>query len=596
MSKEGLFASIDIVVDPADQGGVILSNRIALPDYSGSLTARLAQWREACPDRIFLSEIPEGLFGENNRIFYSYARIDAMVTAMARHFLDQGIGRDNPPMIIANNSVAHAVAMLGAMRAGLAAAIVPPSAVDKAAQPFAKFDKMLAAIRPGVILAENPALCTSAIKQLGASKITIEHLSLPSVGDGASRDDFPELTADSIGKFLFTSGSTGSPKAVPQSQRMMVSNMQAYGELWLFLKHTPPLMVDWLPWSHVFGGNCCFNLALYFGGTVHIDKGNPSPKGMQHSIAAIAANKLNMYFNVPMGYEALARTLRERDDLAAHFFADLHFLFNAGAALPASTRAQLETLSARWTSNSPPIIGGWGATETAPTSTAIYFDNADAGNLGLPIPGTEIKMVPDGDGFELRVRGPNVMPGYWRDEKSTNEAFDEDGFFRIGDRGNFAEPDRPGSGIIFDGRLAENFKLLSGTWVNVGALRLALIEKGKPLIQDVVLAGEGRDKIAALIFLSRPGCSAYLHSQSNDAGEGDEMATHPDVRAAIEALLREHNALNPGSSRRIAFFRLQSEEPIISANEITEKGYINQRAVLKRRSAEVEAAYAGKPL
>lgn len=594
--SESLFASIDIAIGPADQGGVILSNRIVLPEYDESLTERLTHWRNTFPDRIFLSEIPEGLSGENSRIFYSYARIDALVTAAARQFMDWGIGRDNPPMIIANNSVAHAVAILGAMRAGLAAAIVPPSAVDTIARPFAKFGKMLAAIRPGVILAENPALCIAAVEHLEASEIAVEQLTLPPVCDGSSRSAFPELTADSIGKFLFTSGSTGSPKAVPQTQRMMVSNMQAYGELWLFLKHTPPLMVDWLPWSHVFGGNCCFNLALYFGGTMHIDKGNPSPKALHHSIAAIEANKLNMYFNVPMGYDALARILRERDDLAAHFFGNLHFLFNAGAALPASTRAQLESLSARWTSTRPPIIGGWGATETAPTSTAIYFDNAYPGNLGLPIPGTEIKMVPDGDGFELRVRGPNVMSGYWCDEKSTSDAFDEDGFFKIGDRGNFADPDRPGAGILFDGRLAENFKLLSGTWVNVGALRLALIEKGKPLIRDVVLAGEGRDKIAALIFLSGPGCSAYLQSQGKVAGEGEEIATRPDIRVAIEALLREHNAVNPGSSRKIAFSRLQSEEPIISANEITEKGYINQRAVLKRRSAEVEAAYAGKPL
>ena len=594
--SHNLFAPVDVAIRSVADGGLVLSNRMPLPAFEETLVDRLARWGREVPERIFLSDISDDEAEEDDRREYTYAQVDRLVSAMARRFLRRGIGRDNPPMIIAQNSVAHAVAILGAMRAGCAAAIIPPSAVAPGARPFEKFRQMLAAIRPGVILSDAPSLCVSALGQVGETGIEVEQLGLPEPETEQVGVDLVQCRADDIGKFLFTSGSTGVPKAVPQTQRMMVSNMQALGEVWPFLRNVPPVMVDWLPWSHVFGGNFCFNLALYFGGSMHIDHGNPTPDFIHRTIAALERNSPNVYFNVPVGYAALSDILEQRDDLAERFFSQLRFLFNAGAAMPAPLRSQLERLALRWSTTCPPVVGAWGATETAPASTAIYFESSHAGNLGLPLPGTEIRMVPDGDGYELRVRGPNVMNGYWRDEEASSLAFDEEGFFKIGDRAKFAVPDKPEAGLVFDGRLAENFKMLSGTWVNVGDLRLRLVEAGKPLIRDVVLAGEGREALAALVFLSESACRDYLAQKGAAAGSLENPSASDEIQSAVAELLRAHNANNRASSRMIAFFRIQDEEPSITQNEITEKGYINQRAVLRRRTAEVEAAYAGQPL
>lgn len=589
--SSNLFASVDINLRPQGDGNYILSNNIALPEYDECVTERLSRWAAQTPDNIYLSELPEGAESEDQRQYYSYAQIDKLVSKAANLYLQRGIGKDNPPTIIAGNSVAHAVAMLGAMRAGTAAAIIPPSAIAPAAEPFEKLGQMMAGLNSGLILTDDINQAAHAFSKIGQSNVTIEKLSLPDVDVALENGTFPTVSADSVGKFLFTSGSTGSPKTVPQTQRMMISNMQALGELWPFLKNTPPVMVDWLPWSHVFGGNCCFNMALYYGGTMHIDRGNPSPAFVHRTINAIENNNPNVYFNVPIGYAALADILKSRPELAKHFYSELQFLFNAGAALPAPQRAQLEELAAQYADGAVPIIGAWGSTETAPFSTAIYFENTHAGNLGLPMPGTDIKMLPDGDGYELRVRGPNVMPGYWHDEKATKDAFDDEGFFQIGDRAKFVDEENPKAGIYFDGRLAENFKLLSGTWVNVGALRLAVITAGKPIIRDVVLAGEGRNALAALIFLNTPACHEFLREKGVAIDDQYDLSSCEHIAAEILGYIEAYNAENRASSRKIAHHRIQSEDPSLAKNEITEKGYINQRAVLKRRADEVALAY-----
>jgi feruloyl-CoA synthase len=320
---------------------------------------------------------------------------------------------------------------------------------------------------------------------------------------------------------------------------MMVSNMQALERVWPFLSERPPVLVDWLPWNHTFGGNCCFNIALYFGGTLHVDQGKPVQALIGRTVDALRSVTPTAYFNVPGGYAALLPWLEEDASLAETFFSGLDMLFNAAAALPESTRSRLEAAARRTIGRVPPILGGWGSTETAPFSTVIYFPTSHAANLGVPLPGTEIKMV-DSDGRkELRVRGPNVMPGYWRQPDASAAAFDTDGFYRIGDAAVFAENGKPESGFVFDGRIAENFKLSSGTWVNVSALRLAVIAATDPVVADVVVAGEGRPEIGILVF---PNLEACRQLAADPAGDVSTTLSDPAVQEALYGGIARYNA------------------------------------------------------
>ncbi|MDB5698167.1 MAG: Long-chain-fatty-acid--CoA ligase, partial [Alphaproteobacteria bacterium] len=394
---------------------------------------------------------------------------------------------------------------------------------------------------------------------------------------------------DTVAKLLFTSGSTGAPKAVINTQRMLVSNVQAMARLWSFLNDRPPVIVDWLPWSHTFGGNFCLHICLFLGGTFHIDAGKPAPGLIDLTIAALKRWSPTIYFNVPAGYDALLPALEADGAFARHFFQDLDFLFNAAAPLPDLTRARLEAVARRATGELPAIFGGWGSTETAPGATMLSFPTPHASNLGVPLPGVEIKMVPVDGRHELRVRGPNVTPGYWKQPEATAAAFDDEGFYRIGDAGRMVDPTDPAAGILFDGRIAENFKLASGTWVNVAGVRLAAIAAGEGLIADAVVAGEARDDIGLLIFANDDACRAWL------AARGCEVdispASHPRVRDYVASLISGYNATQMGSSTKIARLLILDDPPRPEHDEITDKGYINQRAVLARRASSVDDLY-----
>jgi feruloyl-CoA synthase len=354
--------------------------------------------------------------------------------------------------------------------------------------------------------------------------------------------------------------------------------------MWPFLEHEPPVLVDWLPWNHTFGGNVCFNLALCNGGTLHIDHGKPTPALAHLSAEALSAASPTIYFNVPAGFEAILPFLEADAKLRKSFFARLRFAFAAGAALPASTRERFASLCALHDVDVP-ILGGWGATETGPFSTATNLQQISDGNLGSPIPGTRIKLSPNSGKYEMRVKGPNVMPGYWRDETATKAAFDEEGFYRIGDAGRLADPERIDAGLIFDGRVSENFKLSTGTWVNVGTLRTQIVSALAPLVSDAVIAGHDGPAIAALLFLNEQACQ----NNARFSDEGDiPLEQNQSLIAAIRTLLAEHNKNCSGSSMRIGRFAITSEQPSPVHGEITDKGYINQRAVLTRRSATIE--------
>ncbi len=564
-------------------GSVIVRNALALPPLQSTLTERLAYWADRRPDQVYLSHGSRSI---------SYSEAHSLRRRMAARILTLPVSAESPLMILGGNGVNHALLMLAAMSVGIPAAIVAPTAVQAAAAPWHKLAKLVAQVTPGLVVADDEAGAVAALSAIGYGRVPVRSLStlawmeaVEAVKDNVLNRAEAAVTPDTVVKLLFTSGSTGTPKAVMNTQRMMVSSMQSLGLCWSFLSDRAPVMVDWLPWSHTFGGNHCFNLALWFGGSFHIDDGKPLPGMVEQTIAAIRQCRPTVYFNVPAGFEALLPTLENDEEFARDFLGNLDFIFSGGAPMPAAMRTRIETVGLRAVGRAPSIFGGWGSTETAPCSTIVNFETPHATNLGIPLPGTEIKMVPDGGRMELRVRGGNVMPGYWRQPEATAAAFDEEGFYRIGDAGRLADPGDPAAGILFDGRVAENFKLTSGTWVNVGALRLAVITAGETLISDAVVAGEGREEIGLLLFLNSESlCKRFNTTTINQVDPAE-------IREHVGKLLDRYNADQIGASTRIGRFLIMEDAPNALQDEITEKGYINQRKVLERRCALVEQLY-----
>jgi feruloyl-CoA synthase len=384
--------------------------------------------------------------------------------------------------------------------------------------------------------------------------------------------EFAKVKPDTVAKILFTSGSTGMPKGVINTHRMLCANQQMMAQAWPFIEARPPVVVDWLPWNHTFGGNHNFNLVLRNGGTLYVDGGKPVPGMIETTARNLAEVAPTMYFNVPRGFDLLLPFLEKDAALRRNFFRDLDMVFYAAAALPQNLWDRLLALS-KQEQKAPAMLSAWGSTETSPLATSVHFKMERPGVIGLPVAECELKLVPAAGKLEVRVRGPNVTPGYYKRPDLTRAAFDEEGFYRIGDAVKLADPADPAKGVVFDGRVAEDFKLSTGTWVHVGALRMKLIAAGDPLIQDAVITGHDRDEIGALVFPS-------------------PAAKGIDVGAKLDQILQAFSS--EPSSTRIARLMVMSEPPSIDANEITDKGYLNQRAVLERRSVLVEKMYSEK--
>jgi feruloyl-CoA synthase len=351
------------------------------------------------------------------------------------------------------------------------------------------------------------------------------------------------------------------------------------------------VLLDWLPWNHTFGANHNFNLVLSHAGTLFIDGGRPVPALIAETARNLREVSPTIFFNVPAGYAALLPFLERDEALARSFFARLRLIFYAGAALPQDLWERLEAVALRTTGERVPMTSSWGTTETSPLSTAAHFMIERAGPIGVPVPGVELKLVPAGGKLEVRVRGPNVTPGYWKRPDLTRAAFDAEGFYQPGDAVSFADPAEPAHGIVFDGRLAEDFKLTTGTWVAVGALRVGVLAAASPALQDAVIAGENCDSIGMLACLNAAGCCKLIGRDASLA----ELARHPAVREHVAAAVRQWNVDHPGSSLRIARVLLLPDTPSIDANEITDKGYINQRLALERRKADVARLFAAVP-
>ncbi|MGY4498932.1 long-subunit acyl-CoA synthetase (AMP-forming) [Bradyrhizobium sp. GM24.11] len=402
-----------------------------------------------------------------------------------------------------------------------------------------------------------------------------------------------KIGPDTIAKFLLTSGSTGNPKAVINTQRMICANQVMLRETLAFLKDEPPVIIDWLPWNHTFGGNHNIGLTLYNGGSMYLDAGKPMPGGIEETVRNLQEISPTVYFNVPKGYESLLPYLRDDQGLRAKFFDRLHAMFFSGAALSPFVWNSLDELAMKEKGYRVPMLTGLGATETAPFFMSVNPRTSRSGHVGLPVSGNDAKLVPNNGKMEVRAKGPNVMPGYWRQPDITAKSFDEEGFYKMGDALKPADPDDLNAGFDFDGRVSEDFKLASGTWVSVGPLRARFVAACAPLVRDVVIAGINRDEVSALVLLDLDGCR--LINPTLPADNLTVTARDRLVREAFRERLIQFLSSATGSSTRITRAILLDAPLSIDKGEVTDKGSINQRAVLEHRGALIEELYAANP-
>ncbi|WP_025033631.1 feruloyl-CoA synthase [Bradyrhizobium sp. DOA9] len=588
----GLFAAPRTVAEHRPDGSIVLRSPEPLGEFARCTGDWLEQWAQQRPDAIFLAERGNV---EMPWTTVTYAQALRKVRATASWILAQGLSADRPLAILSDNSIDHALLALAAQHVGVPSAAISP-AYSLMSRDFDKLKSMIALLEPGAIYVSAlqpfaPAL--AAIKPLHNAQIIsgnaddADALAFRAVAATPETPDvaraFAALTPDTIAKFLFTSGSTGTPKAVINTQRMLTSSQQAKAQTWTFLEQSRDLVIlDWLPWSHTFGANHNFNLVLRNGGALYIDGGKPAPGLFATSLANLRSVMPTVYFNVPRGFDMLIAALRNDEELRRRFFGEVKFAFYAGAALPQNLWDALAELSTKTVGRALPMVSAWGSTETSPLATDCHFLAERSGNIGVPIPGTELKLVTSGDKLEVRVRGPNVTPGYWKAPELTRQAFDEEGFYLIGDAVKLADSARPERGLFFDGRVAEDFKLNSGTWVSVGGLRVAGIAALAPLAQDIVVAGHGGDEVRFLVFPNIAACRA--HAGLPETADVSEVLAHDRIRAAIAqglAKLKQQSANSSGHATRAL---LLAEPPSVDGGEITDKGYINQRAVLTRRA------------
>jgi feruloyl-CoA synthase len=604
-----LFAPPAVHLERRPDGTLVLSSAMPLGRYARCLGEFLEHWARAAPQRPFLLERGPG----NAWTGVTFGQAHATVRRLAAALLRRGFGADRPIAILSDNSVEAGLLSLAAMHVGVPVTFVSP-AYSLQSRDHAKLKSIVSAVRPGLLYVTDvgafgpalraieplhEALIVEGLTGSGPGSSGLDRVTSFAALDDEAEDDavdaaFARVGPDTVAKLLFTSGSTGEPKGVVTTQRMLCANEQAKTQLWPFIEQTPPVIVDWLPWSHTFGGSHNFNLVLSSGGTLYIDAGRPAPGLFDRTLANLREVAPTVYFNVPRGYDMLVTALERDAALRENFFSRLQVLFYAAAALPPHLWDALDRLARRTVDGPVALVSAWGSTETAPLATSCHFQAEQSGVIGLPIPGCHLKLVGAGGKLEVRVKGPHVTPGYWQRDDITAASFDEEGFYRIGDAMRFVDADRPERGLVFDGRVSEDFKLDSGTWVNVGQLRVQAIAALAPVAQDVVLTGHDRPKIGFLIFPNVATCRELAAGLPPDAPIADVLA-HAAVRERVRAGLEALKARGGGTSTYATRALLLPDPPSIDAGEITDKGYINQRAVLSRRASEVDELTASGP-
>ena len=585
-------------------GEIVLRSSHPLPPYPRCNGEWLEHWAMAAPDRPFMAERVDGGWHS-----LSYARMRIGVRALGAALLGRGLSAERPVVILSDNSLDHALLAYACQYVGIPVAPISP-AYSLMSKDYAKLKAIFGLLDPGLVYVSDEARFAASLASLAEfdfelvastpSRRAIRFADLLDSADGPQVDAaFAAVGPDTIAKFLFTSGSTGEPKAVINTQRMITSNQVSWGVLWPFLDQQAPVLVDWMPWNHTFGGNADCNIVLCHGGTLYIDDGKPAPGLVEKTVANLRDISPTVYLNVPRGFDMLLPYLESDVVLRRNFFARLQMIFYAGAALPPSLWARLEALGIAETGRRVRMVSAWGSTETAPMATCVHYDIEKAGVIGNPAPGSALRLIPVGRSegkvkYEIRVKGPNVTPGYWKREDLTRAAFDEEGYYRIGDAVRFADEDDHARGIEFAGRVAEEFKLMSGTWVHTGALRVKAIAALAPLAQDIVITGHDRENIGLLIFPNLATCRQLAADLAPDAPPAAVLA-HEVVQDAIRRGMHTLKSEGGGTSTFATRALLLEEAPHIDSGEITDKGYINQRAVLARRAGLVGQLYAEPP-
>jgi feruloyl-CoA synthase len=587
----------DVQVDRKLDGTIYLRSPHPLGPYPDKLTQRLEHWAKAAPDRIFLAQrAPDGAWRT-----LSYAQMLAQVRAVAQALLDRKLSPERPIVILSGNDLEHATLGLAAMMIGVpyAPISVPYSLMSG---DFGKLKSIMETLTPGLVFAASGKVFSRAIEAAvprdveivvtadpGERPATLLAELLAAKPTNAVDAAHAKVGPDTIGKFLFTSGSTGNPKGVINTQRMLCANQAMIRGTLQFIVDEPPVLVDWPPWNHTFGGNHDFGMVLHNGGSFYIDEGKPLPGAIEATVRNLREIAPTIHLNVPKGFEMLLPYLRSDAALRQNFFSRLKVLFYAGAGLARHVWDELQEMAVATTGQRILFLSSLGSTETAPAAVARTWESEQPGNIGVPMRGVEIKLVPSGDKLEARYRGPNITPGYWRRPDLTKESFDDEGFYKMGDALKFEDASDPGRGLVFDGRLAEDFKLASGTWVSAGALRAQLIDHCAPLIRDAVIAGLNRDDIAALVFPDVEACRKVtgLAADAPAITVLDDKKLRDEFKTRLNTLALQ----STGGSTRICRLMLMAEPPSLDAGEATDKGSINQRAVLTRRAALVEELY-----
>jgi feruloyl-CoA synthase len=594
-AAQPLFAPPRAIATAGGNGVVVLRSAEPLGEYPVSVVHSVREHARLAPDHPMIAERAGGGWRE-----VTYAGAVAAAGAIAQGLLERGLGPSCPLLILSGNSVDHLLVTLGAMTAGVPVAPVSV-AYSLQSRDHARIRAIAELIGPGAVFAEDadafgPALgalpgvpaIISGGRHPAAAPLSV--LLAADAGPGVAAA-FAGLRPDGVAKILFTSGSTGTPKGVLNTHRMLAANQQMMRQVWPFLAAERPVIVDWLPWSHTFGGNHNVNMVLTSGGTLYVDGGRPVPGLFDQTVANLTDMPPTIYFNVPAGFAQLVPALEGDPRFAGRFFSRLRLMFNAAAALPPALRERLSAIARRTTGQEVMVTGSWGATETAPAVTSAHYAFTDARCVGVPLPGAEVKLVPaEASAYEIRVKGPNVTPGYFDRPDLTEEAFDDDGFYLSGDAVAFADPGDLNAGLVFRGRIAEDFKLETGTFVRVGAVRTALLS-AIPLLADAVLAGEDRDYVSALAWLNPAEARALLGELPKPDGE---LVIHEVLRAHLARALAFHNGA-AGSSARVQRLAVLARPASLDDGEITDKGYVNQRRVLTRRAALVDLLYADPP-
>jgi feruloyl-CoA synthase len=596
------------VVEKRDDGSLVIRAAQPLGAYPSNLTDRLMHWARVTPDRTLLAWRDGESFAR-----VTYAETLSAVRALGQALLACGLSADRPLAILSGNDVQHLWLALAAQHVGVPFAPISP-AYSLISTDFSALTHVLGSLSPGLVFVSDPVRFGRALESTVGPDIEVVAPRSDTLTTSATNvrrtTSFESLLAttpteeverrhaaiapDDVAKILFTSGSTGAPKGVINTYRMLSSNQQMILQTLPFLGDEPPVLVDWLPWHHTFGGNHNIGVVIYNGGSLYLDAGRPVPGAFGETVRNLQDVAPTIYLNVPRGYEELVRAFCRDRGLAEKFFSRVRLLFYAAASLSQHVADELQSIAADVCGERLVFVTGLGATETAPMAVCRPWASDLASAIGLPVPGVEARLVRSDEKLELRVCGPNVTPGYWRQPALTRAAFDDEGYYRMGDAVRLADPHDVTQGLLFDGRIGEDFKLSSGTWVSVGPLRARIIAHFAPYVRDAVITGHDRDDVCMLAVPDLDACRSLCADLTNDASPADVTA-HEAVRTRLTELLADFASAATGSSTRVTRIIILDDPPSLDAGEVTDKGSLNQRAALLRRRSLVEDLYAKSP-